>query len=65
MSLVIEEAFVLQICIGICQMIVWSVIVSKLKPLVARKSGTSVLGCERTGLDCVETGLQCVRKLIT
>ena len=55
MSIVIEEVFVLQIFVGIIQMIVWSVIVSRLKPLMARKLETHVFGCVSISLAGVET----------
>ncbi len=43
MSIVIEEAFILQMILVVLQMIVWSLILSKLKPLVARKYGVHSL----------------------
>jgi len=54
-TLVIEEAFILQICAILLQAIIVSVIVGRLKPIVARDFKTLFFGCVNTSLGCGST----------
>ena len=52
MALVIEEVFILQTAAIIVQAIVGSMIVNRLKPLIARKEETLFSNCDNISVGC-------------